>query len=65
LENVILEDLYYTDIDKFPLYLNYSTLIADAKTYLEGEKCKSDKIIISNMRLISDLEEWKDEKFQM
>ena len=47
---------YFTDYLNVPLYINYGELIADvtlsddAKVYVEKDKFKADKIIISNIR---------------
>ena len=48
--------MYFTDYINVPLYVNYGKLIADvtlpddAKVYVETNKFKADKIIISNIR---------------
>ena len=48
--------MYFTDYLNVPLYVNYGKLIADvtlpddAKVYVETNKFKADKIIISNIR---------------
>lgn len=61
--------LYFCRFEDFPLYIGYGTKIAritlpdDARVYVEQNKFKADKIILSDIREIKDMKEWNDFKF--
>jgi hypothetical protein len=63
--------LYFTDLANFYKFLDHGTLIADVEVpedveiYADpdGDKWKSPSIIISNVRSIKDLPQWKDLAF--
>jgi hypothetical protein len=61
--------LYFCEFDKFPIYIGYGTLIADVvpegDVYAEEDKFKAPILHLSNIRKITDLLNWNDEKFCM
>ena len=61
--------LYFTEFNKFLLYLNNNVYIRDVKIPDDANVCiltdkfKSDKIFLEERTSICDLKEWNDKKF--
>ena len=67
--------IYFCEISKLILWLNYSlevgtmvyvrsvTIPDDAQVYIEYNKFKADRMILSDRQQIVDLEEWEDQQY--